>query len=43
MGIYFNEKEVEGLKQYYLYREKFFELGILVAVVVGFFIGLAIK
>ena len=43
MGNYFNEKEVEALKEHYLLREKFFELAILVGVVLAFFIGLGIK
>jgi len=38
----FSEKEVSALKEYYLLREKWYELAILAGVVLAFFLGLAI-
>jgi hypothetical protein len=43
MNNIFNYNDVQEVKNFYLRREKFFELGILVALLVGFFIGLAIN
>jgi hypothetical protein len=39
--IYF-QWEIEEVKEYYLLREKWYELAILAGVVLAFFLGLAI-
>lgn len=36
----YNEKEVKKLKEYYLDRERFYQLGVLVSLLVGYLIGL---
>lgn len=42
-AISFSEKEVLALKEYWFSREMFYQLAILVGVVVAFFVGLGIK
>jgi hypothetical protein len=39
----FSEKEVNFLKEHYLLRKQWYQLAILIAMILAFFIGLGVK